>query len=818
MSSQLPVPPDSFPPSVTPTGEFAAARPGAYGAPSLVAEGEESGFDWRRYASAIWRYKWLLVLGGAGGAAAGYSATRFEDTVYQASATVWIDEAARPSGGGAGGSRGGGRQGGGRGPIMAEQFVGSTTSWLDLLESNRVLEPVVRQRKLYLRLTVPTDSPAFRRFELAQRSQPGQYRLVVDQSGRSYTLYRGSGIEVERGAVGDSVGRGVGFVWAPPPEVLRPRRELRFQTLITRGAAKQLAAALEGTIPRGGSFIRLTLTGEDAAATAHTLNAVVRQFVDVAAIIKREQLSEVTRQLGQQLAYAETTLRRSEAELQGFRVATITLPQDPGQPLEPGISMTTDPVYQRFFQVKLEREQLRQDRVALERVLARIPETGVAPIEVEGIPAVRQASELQAALEQLRNKERELQILRARYTDDYGPARQLVAEIQTLEREAVPGHIRSLISQIRSREDVLDQQIAQSGRDLQQIPPRAIEEARLRRNVQIGEQLYTNLQGRYEEARLAEYSTTADLQVLDLATVPERPLGGLGALLLLGGLLGGIGLGAGVAVLIEFLDRHVRYPEQVTREMGLPMLGAIPRVTSREDGEEAVQAVESLRSLRLSLIHAYGAAGPLVLTVTSPGQGDGKSFIASNLALSFAEAGHRTLLIDGDIRRGALHRVLNANRKPGLIDYLSGQATREELIQTTSIRSVDFVGCGTRKAAGPELLASSTMSQLLISLRSSYSVILIDSPPLGAGVDPLILGSLTGAVMLVLRTGVTDRDLAEAKLDQLARLPIRVLGAVLNDVRPDGAYRYYAYLSGYEARDEEVVTVPRQLRGVGEPG
>jgi Mrp family chromosome partitioning ATPase len=107
--------------------------------------------------------------------------------------------------------------------------------------------------------------------------------------------------------------------------------------------------------------------------------------------------------------------------------------------------------------------------------------------------------------------------------------------------------------------------------------------------------------------------------------------------------------------------------------------------------------------------------------------------------------------------------------------------------------------------AAPELLASASLSQLLLSLRSAYDVILLDSPPLGAGVDPYVLGAATGNLLLVLRTGVTDRELAEAKLDMIDRLPIRILGAILNDVQPTGHYRYYGYhyyVEGYGSRDE----------------
>src|SRR5690606_25343009 len=142
---------------------------------------------------------------------------------------------------------------------------------------------------------------------------------------------------------------------------------------------------------------------------------------------------------------------------------------------------------------------------------------------------------------------------------------------------------------------------------------------------------------------------------------------------------------------------------------------------------------------------------PLMVTLSSPGSGDGKSFISSNLALAFAELGRRTLLIDGDIRRGALHRPFGLSRKPGLTDYLRGGMEWEALIQRTEHKALDFVGCGTRLQTGPELLCSAPMGLLLEELRSGYDVIIVDSPPLGAGIDPFVLGTLTGNLLMVVR-------------------------------------------------------------------
>ncbi len=191
-----------------------------------------------------------------------------------------------------------------------------------------------------------------------------------------------------------------------------------------------------------------------------------------------------------------------------------------------------------------------------------------------------------------------------------------------------------------------------------------------------------------------------------------------------------------------------------------------------------------------------------LLTVSSPGAGDGKSLVSSNLAVSFGEAGYKTLLIDGDIRRGELHRMFGVDRRPGLLDYLTGQATIDGIIRPTPHKGLSVIPCGTRRHHGPELLGSAAMVNLMAAMKSRYNVVIVDSPPLGAGIDPFVLGTATGHLMLVFRSGETDRQMADAKLRLLDRLPVRVLGAVLNDIQAQGIYRYYSYLYGYTADED----------------
>jgi len=764
---------------------------GSAGASQPPWEGEEEKpVDLRRILAALRRHMWLVVGLGTLGLAVGIVLTRVVPSQYLAQATLWLQ---------VGNEREGARQ---TGPIQPSELL-QWSSWVDLLRSFVVLDEVVRRQHVYLEPDDAADSTLFQGFQLATRFAPGKYSLKVARDGRSYVLESG-GREVQRGQVGDSVGSAFGLLWQPAAAGLPPGRDVGFRVRTPREAALKLRDGLRTVLPQQGSFLRLELEGNDPVATTGVVNAIGDRFVEVAAELKRQKLTELSTILREQLNSSYADLGRAESSLESFRVHTITLPSEQASPVTPGLEQTRDPVFRAFFDMRVQREQLDRDRDAILQVLAR-PDSGVSSVQLEAIEAVRASGELSRALTDLTNREAEARAMRLQFTEAHPPLQRLMSEISQLRTRTIPDLARGLAAELATRVQELDSRVGSASRELQQIPTRAIEEARLRRDVMIAENLYTTLQQRYEEARLAEVSSIPDVRVLDRAVVPEQPLKDKAIMLLFGGLLGGLGAGIGLVLLLDRLDRRVRYPEQVTLGMGLAVLGAVPRLHNRSrPGTAAAEAqvVEALRTIRLNLMHAYGSAGPLVITVTSPGSGDGKSFLSSNLAVSFADAGHRTLLIDADVRRGTLHRVLSIPRKPGLLDYLGGGATREQIVHATSIAGVDFIPSGTRKNAGPEMLASATMSQFLISLRTAYSVIIVDSAPLGGGVDALILGALTGNLVLVLRTGVTDREFTMAKLEAVSRLPIRVLGAVLNDVKPEGAYAYYAYLPGYATTEE----------------
>ncbi|MCE9602547.1 MAG: AAA family ATPase [Gemmatimonadetes bacterium] len=759
--------------------------------PPPYLEEEEGGIDIRRYIAALLRHKWLIAGLGVLGLSAGAALTRVVKPIYEVQATIQIDLMSQSAAAAS--------------PIRTDALL-QNRGWLELVRSFRVLDEVVRRRQLYLELSTEADRIHFQGFTLMEKFTPGAFRVEVSQAGDRVSIENRDGAVLDQQAVGDSLGKALGFLWVPTGTT--PGLSLDFVVRTPRDAAVRLSRALEAP-PLGidDSFLRLSLRGTDPVEITATVNAVAARFVEVGASLKRDKLSQLTEVLKGQLDRSQNDLRVAEDALETFKINTITLPNDRGaNPIASGLQETRDPVRTAYFRTRQDRDSLDMERESIQRALLAADSSTSLLVTLGAIPSVRSSVELNDAVSLLAAKRTQAREMRLTFGPAHAPLQQLNREITELERVTVPAQARALIANLAQRVRDLDARITASGREMQAIPARVAEESRRERNVLIANNLYTSLQSAYEQARLAEMSAAPDVRLLDEAKVPLEPVTDQLVIILLGGFAAGIGLGLVLALLLDRFDRRIRYPDQITKDLGLTILGTLPLMKSKKGGaadpDQAAQLLESTRSIRMNLAYAHGTAGTFITTVSSPGPGDGKSFTAANLARAFSAAGRRTLLIDADTRRGLLHRSLGVDRKPGLLDYLRGEAQRSEIIRTMTDLGIDFIPSGTRFAGGPELLASPVMAQFLMGLRGDYQAIIVDSPPLGAGVDALVLASLCGSMVLVLRTGVTDRELAQTRMHDIDRLPIRMLGAILNDVSTHGMYKYYGYTPGYRAEDE----------------
>ena len=761
----------------------------------------------QRYVSALNRFKWLIILLTLVGGIAGYISTQFIEPEYAVGATVAMDL--------------GGSISGSRGPIQ-EAGLMDRGSWQALLRTYAVADPVVQRLSLFLVPKKDADSVVFRDFQVSQNLKPGDYTLKVE--GRAWKLLGGAGgFPLDSGTVGDSIGRLRGFMWAPAAQLLVGRKSVAFNVQTPREASQALIKSLSPQ--QDGPYLKLTLVGKNSPRLASTLNLWTEQFVAEATGLKKLKVTSLAKILNGQRDYAQQALTDAENSLSEFRVKTVTQPSEREQPIAGGLDMTTNGVYNDYFGKKLQMESIQRDVTNLQKLLDasnanKSPLTTEAVLSIPAVVTDAAASRIKLALDEQTAHEITLRKAQEAYSDENIKVideRRLLSEAHL----RVPRELNAYISQLRLKMAALDTNIAVSGKELQGIPRRAIEEQKRKRAVGEAEAMFNNLDMKAHEAALAEASTISDVSIVDSAVAPLNPTRNTAPVLILGAIGASLALGVLLAILLDQTDKRFRHPEQATDDLGLYILGVVPIISSKRRGgtEQAALVVETFRTIRMNVRYAMEAGRSLTVTITSPGPNDGKSLISSNLALSFAESGARTLLIDGDIRRGELSKTFGTKSKPGIVEYLDGTALIAEVLQpTTSHPNLTVMPAGARRRRAPELLATPRLPQLIAQLSKEFDVIIVDSPPLGAGFDAFALGTATGNMVVVLRAGITDRNLAKAKLATMTQLPVRLIGTVLNSIKLAGAYQYYSYYQDYAAEDEEGVTqTPRIGSGSDRP-
>jgi capsular exopolysaccharide synthesis family protein len=302
-----------------------------------------------------------------------------------------------------------------------------------------------------------------------------------------------------------------------------------------------------------------------------------------------------------------------------------------------------------------------------------------------------------------------------------------------------------------------------------------------------------------------------NVRIVDQPQLPDKPIRPKKTLAMVFGLVGGLSLGIMAALLIEMLDQTVRTHEDVERRLGLPFLGLIP--FSRQKKGAAIYAPllsaevsllsESFRNLRTMVGFAEAIEGEPILLVTSTVQEEGKSFVASNLAVAMAQLGQKVLIVDGDLRRPRQHGNLRASSERGLIDFLSGAETDPgALVQKTEITNLEIITCGTRPPNPAELLNTEQLAQFVIWARARYTRVIIDCPPVFPISDIQLWGRHVKPTVFVTRFGRTRVPLIQTACARLRASGIRILGGVINGARlgtmtyADGRY-YEQYYRDY---------------------
>ncbi|MCL5961933.1 MAG: polysaccharide biosynthesis tyrosine autokinase [Chloroflexi bacterium] len=376
-------------------------------------------------------------------------------------------------------------------------------------------------------------------------------------------------------------------------------------------------------------------------------------------------------------------------------------------------------------------------------------------------------------------------------------------------REGLRQQITTVTNEIRNTASDIER--LRSGGDQRTSEVRAAEEARLQSTLSQYQLLYSQLVKNEQDLALAEARTGGGVRVADPAVAPIDPTQPKVLLnTLLAGIVGLL-LAIGVAFLIEYLDDTVKTSEDLEQATSLPTLGTARVFPVERNGKEQNPSLiasnprlhfgEAYRTLRTNLQFATLNHKCEAVLVTSAGPGEGKSFTISNLAVVFAQAGKRVLIVDSDIRRPTLHKYFNVSNEIGLTNLLlaDDQSRVNPFVQRTGYSGLRLLASGPLPPNPSELLSSPQMARAVAALKEEADIVLFDSPPVLAVSDAAILSALVDGVMLVVGAG-QSRVKAIAQAKEAISLPgVVVLGTVLNRVKAGGdGYYYYKYHYGHQ--------------------
>lgn len=374
------------------------------------------------------------------------------------------------------------------------------------------------------------------------------------------------------------------------------------------------------------------------------------------------------------------------------------------------------------------------------------------------------------------------------------------------------------IQSITSQERQLNKRKQATLAKIERLPNKQQHLLKFERDFKVASSIYNDVLNNIQEFKIAKASSVGNVYIVDSAVTYAKAIKPKKSLILaIGTLLGGI-FGVGLVFLRKMLRNTVDDPEELERKTGIPVYASIPlsksvKLTSRLNNRDRRQksllaledssdlTIESLRSLRTSLHFALLEAKNNIVMVTGPSPNTGKSFISSNFAAVLANGEQRVLLIDGDMRKGYLHNVLNLEMSPGLSEMISGKVAIEDAIHTVSIgeNTLDVITRGQTPPNPSELLMHSNFGELLNTLSDQYDLILIDTPPIHAVTDPAIIGSHAGVVFMVAYAGLHPMREIEHAVARLAQTNIETKGFIFNGYVPKkGGYSYgYGYYSYY---------------------
>jgi capsular exopolysaccharide synthesis family protein len=616
------------------------------------------------------------------------------------------------------------------------------------------------------------------------------------------------------------------------PIVIKTITELKIKD--KKGAPMSMDAFLKilklKTI-RGTDVMELSYKSTDKREAANVVNSLMKHYLASNVSTNRAEAIAARKFLSQELPKVERRVTEAEIALRQFKEKNrvVALDVEAKVSLE-SLGRLTEAITQSQGELA----------AAYTRSLALQNEMKLTTQQAVDLSSLSQSPGVQQVLTEYQKTQHDLAIARTLYTNDNPKVVDLLLKeaAQKKELEArvteTVGNSNSLPKQnlqIGELKQALTQDLVKSEVErlaltnqigelrkvfivnksrLDSLPRLEQQQLQLQRQLMVAQTTYQELLRQFQLVQIMENQNVGNARIISEALVPEiavspkKPLN-----LALGGFLGLL-LGAGTALLLESMNQTLKNIEEANRLLGFPLLGTIPQYGEKKRKNTVVEGLQevplldqpyspvstSLEMLNTNLGFTISDKELQVILVTSSTSGEGKSFVAANLAVAASHVGKRVLLIDCDMRRPRQHRIWEIPNLLGLSNILAGQNELEPAIHKVFL-NVDMLPAGKIPPNPVTLLDSQRMADLIEEARQDYDFVIIDTPPLTAVTDPLIIGKFADGILLVVRPGRVEYSALKSSKSLLNQSKVPVLGMAVNGVSEESGYGGYYYYRGY---------------------
>ena len=536
----------------------------------------------------------------------------------------------------------------------------------------------------------------------------------------------------------------------------------------------------------------------DADMATAVVNALARSYIEQNLEYKFLASKEAGDWLGDRLGEQRKQVEAAEVKLQQYREQNDAI----------SLQDRENIVVQKLTDLNAAVTQARTERFQKEALFQQLQALRGNPAALNTFPAILTNTFIQ----QQRTELARLQSQYAQVGEKLGERHPDMLKLRSaidLAQAKVDGEIGNVVQSVRNehqsalaKENSLVAALNQQKNDALSMNRKAITYNVLERDMQSNKQIYESLMQRAKETGVSGALKTSNIRVVDPAERPRSPVSPNKQANLLLALVGGGMFAFGLTFFFEYLDSRVKSPEEIKNHLGLPFLGFLPAL-SRKALAEGYPLVsngvpphfsEAIRGIRTNVLFSCAEAGSRSIVVTSTGPNEGKSVVASNLAISMAQAGQRVLLIDADMRKPKVHEIMGLAQEPGLSNLLVGNTKASESVRTSRVPGLWVLAAGRIPPNPAELVGSKRFRDFLKSLHDHFDWVVVDSPPVMAVTDAALAAHSASGVLFVIGAEMTSRHAAKRALEQLEHAEARFVGAVLNRVDLQrNAYYYSQY-------------------------